>query len=173
MSTTKQTKQKKTTNQKEKIQSTIEKLEHEKQTLQQELNEKNDRLLRTCADLQNYQRRAVKELLFKEEETKKKYLSELIDIYELLTKAYEDDNPKKGLELILQNMNNFFKKEEITPIECTGKPFDHTLHHAISTVTKKDCDDNMITEEIKKGYLIKDKVFRPSQVIVVKNEEKK
>ena len=54
-----------------------------------------------------------------------------------------------------------------------GKSFDHTLHHAITTIEKTDYKDNVIVEEVKKGYMIKDTVFRPSQVIVVKNKEDK
>ena len=47
------------------------------------------------------------------------------------------------------------------------------MHHAVTTIEKNDCEDNIILEEVKKGYMIKDKVFRPSQVIVVKNKEDK
>jgi molecular chaperone GrpE len=171
MSTKKVTKTKKDMKTKNKIQSKIEKLETEKQKLQHDLTEKNDKLLRACADLQNYQKRAGKELLFKEQETKKKYLSELIEVYELLTKAYEDENPKQGLKLILQNIDIFFEKEQIKHIDCVGKSFDHAMHHAISTIKKDNYEDNIIAEEVKRGYIIKDKVFRPSQVIVVKNKE--
>ena len=171
MSTKKETISKKYMQQKNKIQSRIGTLETEKQKLQQELKEKNDKLLRTCADFQNYQKRSVKELLFKEEETKKKYLSELIGVHELLTKAYEDENPKQGLKLIIQNIDIFFEKEQIKHIDCVGKSFDHTMHHAISTIRKDNYEDNVIAEEVKRGYIIKDKVFRPSQVIVVKNKE--
>lgn len=139
--------------------------------LNQDLKDINDKLLRSYADFQNYQKRMEKELICKEEETKKKYLSELIDLYELLKKAYEDDNPKDGLKLILNNVEKFFEKENIKHIDCVGKPFDHNIHHAISTV-EKDCEDETIVEEVKKGYLIADKVLRPSQVIVAKKKEK-
>ena len=166
MSTKKTSKKKNDMQQKNKNQSEIKKLK-------QELIEKEEKLLRTCADLQNYQKRIEKELLFREEEIKKKYLSELIELNELLNKAYEDENPKDGLKLILQNIENFFEKEQIKHIDCVGKSFDHTLHHAITTIEKTDYEDNIIVEEVKKGYMIKDTVFRPSQVIVVKNKEDK
>jgi len=169
----KTSKKKKDMQQKNKSQSGLKKFELEAQKLQQELKEKNDKLLRTCADLQNYQKRTEKEILFREEETKKKYLSELIELYELLNRAHEDENPKQGLKLILQNLEGFFEKEQIKSIDCMGKSFDHTLHHAITTIEKNDCEDNTIVEEVKKGYIIKEKVFRPSQVIVVKNKEDK
>jgi len=173
MAAKKTSKKKNDMQQKNKSQSGLKKFELEAQKLQQELKEKNDKLLRTCADLQNYQKRTEREILFREEETKKKYLSELIELYELLDKAYEDENPKQGLKLILQNLEGFLEKEQIKRIDCVGKSFDHTMHHAITTIEKNDCEDNTIVEEVKKGYIIKEKVFRPSQVIVVKNKEDK
>lgn len=173
MAAKKTSKKKNDMQQKNKSQSGLKKFELEAQKLQQELKEKNDKLLRTCADLQNYQKRTEREILFREEETKKKYLSELIELYELLDKAYEDENPKQGLKLILQNLEGFLEKERIKHIDCVGKSFDHTMHHAITTIEKNDCEDNTIIEEVKKGYIIKEKVFRPSQVIVVKNKEDK
>jgi molecular chaperone GrpE len=139
--------------------------------LNQELKEKNDKLMRCYADLQNLQKRMEKELILKEDEVRRKYLSEIIDINELLKKAIEDNNPKEGLKLILQNIENFFDSEKIKCIDCMGKKFDHNLHHAIITVEKNDCDENTIIEEVKKGYLVNDKLLRPSQVIVSKKKE--
>jgi molecular chaperone GrpE len=140
--------------------------------LKQDLKEKEDKLLRSYADFQNYQKRMEKELQIKEEETKKKYLSELLDLNELLKKAYADNYPKKGLKLILNNIENFFEKEQIKSIECVGEKFDHNLHHAVTTIEKDDCEDETIVEEVKKGYMVNNKLLRPSHVIVVKKKEK-
>ena len=51
-----------------------------------------------------------------------------------------------------------------------GKRFDHNLHHAITTIEKDDCEDDIIIEEVKKGYMINEKILRPSHVIVSKKE---
>ena len=150
------------------LQTKLKKIEKETTQLKQELQEKNDKLLRAYADLQNLQKRMEKEINIKAEETKKKYLSELIDLNEILQKAYTDNNPKEGLKAILNNMERLFEKEQIRIIDCTGKSFDHNYHHAISTVEKNGCNDGEIVDEIKKGYMIKDKLLRPSQVIVAK-----
>ncbi len=145
-------------------------LETEIKKLTEEIKEKDDKLLRQIAELQNYQKRMQKEIKYNKEETKKKYLNEIIDLYELLNKAYEDNNPKKGLKLLLKNIENFFEKEQIKCIECKGHDFDHNYHHAITTIEKKDCKDDTVVEEVKKGYLIGDRLLRPAQVIVVKNK---
>ena len=171
----KKTSVKKKTSDKEKtelLQKKIQKLEEEIQKLQEELKEKKNKLLRAYADFQNYQKRMEKELHNMEEETKKKYLSELIDLHEILQKAYEDKNPKEGLKIILKNLNNLLERENIKSIECIGKPFDHNIHHAISTIEKNDCREGIIVEEVKKGYMIGDKLLRPSQVIVCQKKKK-
>ena len=150
----------------------LNKLKDEINKLKREAKEKDDKLLRSYADLQNYQKRTEKESQYKENETKKKYLSELIELKELLKKAYEDKDPRVGLQLMLNNLENFFEKEQIKYIDCVGKIFDHNIHHAVTTIEKNDCKDGTIVEEVKKGYLIDDKLLRPSQVIVAKNKIK-
>jgi len=146
-------------------------LKKEIDELKNQLKEKNDKLLRSIADFQNYQKRMQKELTICKEDTRKKYLEELLDLHELLKKAYEDEDPKEGLKLLINNIENFFEKEEIRNIECIGEKFDHNFHHAISTIEKDDCEDNTIIEEVKKGYMISDKLLRPSHVIVSKKKK--
>jgi len=150
----------------------LNELKDEINKLKREAKEKYDKLLRSYADLQNYKKRTEKESQYKENETKKKYLSELIELKELLKRAYEDKDPRAGLQLMLNNLENFFEKEQIKYINCVGKTFDHNIHHAVTTIEKNDCEDGTIVEEVKKGYLIYDKLLRPSQVIVAKNKVK-
>ncbi len=166
MSTTESTSKKKHSNSKKSVN-----LKNEIEQLKEDLKENKNQLLRTIADFQNYQKRMEKESKLKEIETKQKYLSELIDLNELLKKAYEDKNPKEGLKLIIDNIEKFFEKEQIKCIECIGKKFDHNLHNAVTTLEKDDCEDDVIVEEVKKGYMINDKLFRPSHVIVAKKKE--
>jgi molecular chaperone GrpE len=154
----------------EPLQNKIKKLEETIQQLTTELDEKNDKYLRSLADYQNYQKRMEKELICREEELKKRYLLELLDFQELLKKAAEDTNPKEGLRHLISNFEKFFEKECVTYIDCKGKPFDHTCHHAVSLVETDDCHDDTIIDEVKKGYMIGDKLLRPSQVVVGKKK---
>ena len=147
-------------------------LKKELDNLKKDIKEKDQQLLRSIADFQNYQKRMEKLLILKEEETKKKYIAELIDINELLKKALEDNSPKEGLKLMITNIENFFEKENIKYIECVGKKFDHNFHHALTTLEKDDCEDNTILEEVKKGYMMNDKLLRPSHVVVSKKKDK-
>ena len=133
-----------------------------------EYEEEKDKLLRNIADLHNQIKRNEKNHLIEKNKIKKKYLIYIIDILEILKKAYKDKNSKIGIKLIINNIEDTLKDEKVQYIECIGKEFNHNLHHAISTVDKKDCLDNIVVEEIKKGYYIDKEILRPSQVIVQK-----
>ena len=154
------------------IKNKQKKFEEEIKKLKNDLKEKEDLLLRNIADYQNYRKRKEKELTLDIKEIKKKYLSELIDLKELLNTAYNDKNPKKGLKLIIKNLDNFLENEQIKYIKCVGKTFDHKIHHAVNTVKNNDCVEETILEEVKKGYLLNDDLLRPSQVIVSKRNKK-
>ena len=165
------TEKKPSDNKKNNIKAKLKKIEKEVDELKKELKEKNEKLLRVNADLLNYQKRIEKEIYLRVEETKRKYVLELIDLHEILQKAYDDKNPKEGLKLILNNIEKFIENENIKYIDCIGKSFDHSLHHAVTIVEKDNCDNDTIIEEVKKGYLIGDSLLRPSQVIVAKKKE--
>ena len=136
-----------------------------------ELTETQDKLLRAYAENQNIQKRMEKERHHLLEEIQKKYLTELIDLLELLKQAYDDKNPKEGIKLLLNNIESFLKKENITTIESVGKPFDYNLHHALCTIENEECDDNIVVEEIKKGYMLDNKLLRPAHVVVSKKKK--
>ena len=163
---------KKSTDKKKSYSEQIFSLKKEIEKLKSEVKEKNDKLYRSIADFQNLQKRMEKEIDNCSIKNKEKYLSELIDLHELLKKALSDENPKEGLKLIINNLERFFEKERIKGISCIGEKFDHNLHHAVTTVENNECEDNTIVEEVKKGFILNDRVIRPSHVIVSKKKEK-
>ena len=122
-------------------------VKEENQKLKDLIKEKDEKILRNLADFQNYQKRSYKELKHKEIEIKNKYFLKFLDIHELLVQAYNDKNPKTGLKLIINDIENFFKNENIKYIDCIGKKFDHNIHHAISTIEKDDCKENTIVQD--------------------------
>ena len=154
----------------ETLSSQVKQCQKEIRTLKQELQEKHDKLLRAYADNQNLSKRMERELDKRDEEIKRRYLLELVDIQELLHKTLDDPHPQDGIKAILHSLDIFFDKEHIAPIDCVGKPFDHTCHYALSTIEKEGCNDGDIVEEVKKGYFINEKILRPSQVIVAKKK---
>ena len=73
-----------------------------------------------------------------------------------------------GLSAILKNMDSFLSENGVTPIEALGEIFDPQLHEAISVKEDSSLDDNTITMEIRKGYILQNRVIRPSLVEISK-----
>ena len=73
-----------------------------------------------------------------------------------------------GLDAILKNMDVFLTEFGVKPIEAVGEIFDPKLHEAISVKGDPTLDDNTITAELRKGYILKDRVIRPSLVEISK-----
>jgi len=76
-----------------------------------------------------------------------------------------------GLDGILKNMNSFLSEYSITPIDAVGEIFDPKLHEAISVKDDPSLDNDTIIKEIRKGYILQDRVIRPSLVEISKNSK--
>ena len=74
----------------------------------------------------------------------------------------------EGLDSILKNMDTFLAELGIRPIDAVGEIFDPKLHEAISVKNDPALDDNTIISELRKGYILKDRVIRPSLVEISK-----
>jgi len=138
----------------------------------------NDKYLRLYAEFDNYRKRVNKE---KEELTRygnESLLYELlpaIDNLELALKHASCD-PKtgvvKGVEITLKELQRTLEKFGLVRIESLGKKFDPSVHHAMVEVEREDMEDKMVAEELRAGYLLHDKVLRPSLVAVSVNPKK-
>jgi len=74
----------------------------------------------------------------------------------------------EGLDAILKNMDTFLIELGMRPIDAVGEIFDPKLHEAISIKKDFTLDDNTIISELRKGYILKDRVIRPSLVEISK-----
>ena len=72
----------------------------------------------------------------------------------------------QGVEMTLKKLKKLLEQEGVSPIECVGKTFDPSKHNVVATVEKDDVDGCVIVEEVRKGYIMKEKVIRPSIVKV-------
>ena len=99
-------------------------------------------------------------------------LLNVLDSLELAVKASREDNSKealiKGVEITLKNFENILKEGGLEKIEALNKKFDPALHEAVEQAITNDPPDNIIIEELRKGYLFRGKVIRPSMVKVTK-----
>ena len=137
----------------------------------------NDLLLRGKAELDNFQKRTIKQMQQAQLYSTEKLASELmviIDSLEAAEKLSVDPNLKieslvEGNTLLLKTTQEVFNKlqiEEINPIEET---FDPDFHQAMAT-QESDSPDNSVLEVMQKGYKLKSKLLRPALVIVAKKK---
>lgn len=145
--------------------------------IQKEAEEMKEKYLRLYAEFENYKKKTLKD---KEELVK--YCNETL-IYEFLPivdsiemaikhslEAQKEgvDALRQGVENTLREIHRTLEKFGVQPIDAKDKPFDPTLHHAMSQAERDDLDENTVIEEFRKGYMLKDKVIRPSLVVVSK-----
>jgi molecular chaperone GrpE len=101
-------------------------------------------------------------------------LLDVVDELELAIKvAKSADAPQKtlieGVEMTLKKLRKVLEQEGVSTIDCTvGKVFDPRCHDAIAAETRVDVAECTVIEEIRKGYLLRDKVLRPTIVRVAK-----
>ena len=132
---------------------------------------------RALADYQNLEKRTQQEIIDKVSSETGKLILEFLTVYENFIRAKDayakDGVDITGLEGIIKNMNSLFSEYGVKPIDALGKIFDPNLHEAISTVEDSKLDEDIIIEEITKGYIIHGKVLKYSKVCVSKKTIKK
>ena len=146
----------------------------EKQPLQESLAELNDKYLRLYAEFDNYKKRVQREkedLIKYSNEDILYHLLPVMDNLEMALKHSADSVSEglvKGVEITLREFQRVTEKFGLVPIPAAGKPFDPSVHHAMSQVESTDMEDKTVVEEFRKGYTFCGKVLRPSLVAVSK-----
>ncbi len=171
-------KEEESTGENEKIKNLKREVEELKKALEEERKKAEDYLIRLKylqADFENYQKRVKKEI----EEAVRLEVEKLIlkllnvlDNLELALKIGRETNNKealvKGVELTLNGLKEALKEEGLVGIEALGKPFDPNLHEAVEQIQTNNPPDNIVVEELRKGYILRGKVIRPSMVKVAR-----
>ena len=140
------------------------------------LSEKNLSKLRyLMADFDNYRKQMQKQVESKIEENRGELFMKILKIYddcllalETLKNSQYDSTVVGGIQGIMTNFESFMKDEGLVDIETMDTPFDPNVHDAIGFVTNELAPDNTIVEVVRKGYLLNNKVLRPSSVILSK-----
>jgi molecular chaperone GrpE len=133
------------------------------------------------ADFENLKKRFDREAEQIKNYSNERLIIQLLDVVDELELAVKvgkcAENPQKnlleGIEMTLKKLRKVLEQEGVTPIECTeGKVFDPTRHNAIAAVERDDVVACTVIEEIRKGYMMKDKLLRPSIVKVAVKHQK-
>ena len=142
----------------------------ELQLKQEELDDITDRYKRILAEFENYKKRSSKE-------RDSLYSSVLSDVVEAILPVLdnlenaakvetEDENYKKGVEMVLQQFKTVLQSKGVEEIKAVGETFDPELHEAVSSIQNEELGEKEIAEEYRKGYKIGTKVIRHSMVVV-------
>jgi len=154
-----------------------------KDSLEDKLKEVDEKLLRTMAEMENQRRRFEKE---REEAFEfggfnfaKESLS-LLDNIDRATTSFKNDEKLKnnkdlnkiieGIEIVKKDLVSIFKKNGIESIECINKKFDPNFHQAMLEIEDAIKEPGIVIQEIQKGYMMKNRLLRPSLVGVKKKK---
>jgi molecular chaperone GrpE len=127
------------------------------------------------ADFDNYRKQMEKQVASKVESSKAEVLLKFLSIrddylraLEIAKQSMSEGVVLEGLEAILKNLDSLLRSEGVMEIETIGTPFDPNIHDALSFSYRDDMPENTVTGEIRKGYMLNNKVLRPSLVEISK-----
>ena len=143
----------------------------------QEINELNDKLLRSRAELENFKKRHETEIEKALKFGVESLLVELVSVIDNLERAIssfsKDSNQEdiEGIDLTLKSFESTLEKFNMRPINPLNENFNPEQHEAVGTVKQKNSEENSVIEVLQRGWQLHNRTVRPARVIVVKNEE--
>ena len=156
------------------------------ETPEEKLKTVQEKLLRTMAEMENQRRRFEKEKKEAFEFGGFNFAAEsllLIDNIDRAIVSFKNDESLKnnkdlnkiidGIEIVKKDLVSIFKKNGIEAIECINKKFDPNFHQAMLELEDNTKEGGTIVQEIQKGYMMKDRLLRPSLVGITKKREEK
>ena len=155
-------------------------------TPEEKIKELEDKLARTFAEMENQRRRFEKEKDDAYEYGGFAFAKEALNLIDNLARSkliLESDDALKDTEALKKTLEHFdiinkdlisiFTKNNIKPIDCLNKKLDPNLHQAMMEIEDDQKEPGTIVQEVQKGFMIKDRLLRPSLVGVSKKTEKK
>ncbi|RMG66398.1 MAG: nucleotide exchange factor GrpE [Calditrichaeota bacterium] len=154
----------------------VQKLEKELQTAKKKIQELEEQSLRIRAEFSNFKRRVEKERLELADYIKGEFIKKLLPVLDdfkmMLEKAQAGQNEQSVLEgarMIFEKLQQILQREGLEKIESLGEPFDPNLHEALMTQpTEDEAMHERVVQVFQEGYKIKDRLLRPSRVVVGK-----
>jgi len=141
--------------------------------LEKLVDEHQQRTLRTQADFDNFRKRTQKEKEELASYASMKLITQLLPIIDNFERAIaaskesgDFESFSKGVDMIFRQFGQQLEQEGLQPIEAVGQPFNPEYHQAVMQVESDEHEEGIVVEELQKGYMLKDKVLRPSMVKV-------
>ena len=146
--------------------------------LQDDRDQMLERLKRARADLINYQNRVERDVVEVRRFALQGFVTEVLAVVDDFDRALESTEASRDFDVLLQGvrlMESRLKKLladiGVYPIDAAGKPFDPRLHEAVLQEENPDVPSNTVLDELQRGYMLHDRVLRPSRVKVAKAPE--
>ncbi|MCR5120372.1 MAG: nucleotide exchange factor GrpE [Lachnospiraceae bacterium] len=144
-----------------------------KDKMQEKLDELNDKVMRQMAEFDNFRRRSEKEKQAMFETGAKSVIEKLlpiVDNFERGLAAIQEEEAKtafaEGMQKVYRQLMDELEKLEVKPIEAVGCEFDPNFHNAVMHVEDEEAGENVVVEELQKGYMYRENVVRHSMVKV-------
>ncbi len=138
--------------------------------LKAELAAEKDKYLRIAAEYDNFRKRSQKEREAIYADAKADAVSKLLPVYDNLERALglgcTDEAFFKGIQMTMNQLEDIFAKLGVSAIEAVGQPFDPAVHNAVMHVDDESLGENVVAEELQKGFKLGDKVIRFAMVKV-------
>ncbi len=139
-------------------------------SLQKQIDELNDKLLRTLAEYDNYRKRSIKEKDAIYPQAKADTVEKFLPIIDNFERAMQtecaDEAFKKGMDMIFQSFLKTMSELSVEAIGAEGEPFNPDLHNAVMHIEDESLGENVIAQVLQKGYKIGDRVVRYAMVTV-------
>ena len=155
-------------------------------SLEEQLEETQDKLLRSLADSENQRRRSEKETKEAFEYGGFNFARETLSLLDNLQRAHQsiknDESLKENkdlnkflenIQIIEKDLISIFEKNNIKKISCLNKKFDPNNHQAMLEMEDESVEPGTVLQEIQPGYFFKDRLLRPSFVAVAKKKDLK
>lgn len=148
-------------------------IESETESLRLQLEELQDKLLRSIAESQNIQKRAEKEKADISKYSISGFAKDVLRIRDNLQLALDNSGENssaiiEGVKLTMSELDKILNSYGIKIIESLGKPFDPNLHQAMIEIKSKDEDPGIVVQIMQEGFMIHDRLLRPALVGVSK-----
>lgn len=136
-----------------------------------------DRVARMQAEFENARKRTARE----QQEYKSFALGEalgsllpVLDSFDRAMRAPAQnlEEFRSGVELIQKQLDDALSKLGLRRIPAEGEVFDPLLHEAVEMVDSTDAEDNRVTQELQRGYKLRDRLLRPAMVRVARSPQK-
>ena len=165
---------------KQACQDQLKEIQAELETAEQEAKETYDRFLRVSAEFENYKKRSAREMDDLRKYANQFLIVEMLAVVDNLERALNSSNGNSsndkcmadGVNLTLKEILKVFEKFNVKPIESIGQSFDPNFHQAMMQEETDDYPENTVITELQKGYMIHDRLLRPSMVVVAASKAK-